>query len=590
MPDPTPPLSSGTPSDTPSPSHTPGGVIHTYQRYDPKSFPSPTSPPPDIASSAFEHMLEFGSLRDLTDEELANAVRIDPSQFPRLGPSLESLAAMLRERKRKILEAYEVDTVRDTAAKVFSQTARSIDPPKQFRDAFIKAVNEEQIHDLENLWYRQRNEQGEFSKSILRTISALTDKYQIDELSGNYDFTGRESLTIEEALAVKEELEQIDKLLEQLKQASETAQLGIIDMEQLSEFAQGDEMEDLNRLQQEIEEYIREAARNQGLEKSKEGFRLSPQAFRIFQRKLLSEIFSSLAAARSGRHTGSIVGEGAVELQRTKDYEFGDSIANVDVTQTVLNAVAQSARMDTPSASSLTRLVFDASHLSVHLTKNNPKCATMVLMDMSGSMRHGGQYINCKRMALALDGLIRTEYPGDFLGFVEMATFGKRRQVADLPALMPKPVTIHQPVVRLRADMSNPELSELQVPQHFTNIQHALSLARLTLRTQDTPNRQVILITDGLPTAHFEGKDLFLLYPPDPRTEEATMREAMLCSQESITINIFLLPSWSQSSEDIAFAHRMAQATSGRVFFTGGKDLDRFVLWDYVNNRRAIIG
>lgn len=590
MPDPTPPLSSGTPSDTPSPSHTPGGVIHTYQRYDPKSFPSPTSPPPDIASSAFEHMLEFGSLRDLTDEELANAVRIDPSQFPRLGPSLESLAAMLRERKRKILEAYEVDTVRDTAAKVFTQTARAIDPPKQFRDAFIKAVNEEQIHDLENLWYRQRNEQGEFSKSILRTISALTDKYQIDELSGNYDFTGRESLTIEEALAVKEELEQIDKLLEQLKQASETAQLGIIDMEQLSEFAQGDEMEDLNRLQQEIEEYIREAARNQGLEKSKEGFRLSPQAFRIFQRKLLSEIFSSLAAARSGRHTGSIVGEGAVELQRTKDYEFGDSIANVDVTQTVLNAVAQSARMDTPSASSLTRLVFDASHLSVHLTKNNPKCATMVLMDMSGSMRHGGQYINCKRMALALDGLIRTEYPGDFLGFVEMATFGKRRQVADLPALMPKPVTIHQPVVRLRADMSNPELSELQVPQHFTNIQHALSLARLTLRTQDTPNRQVILITDGLPTAHFEGKDLFLLYPPDPRTEEATMREAMLCSQESITINIFLLPSWSQSSEDIAFAHRMAQATSGRVFFTGGKDLDRFVLWDYVNNRRAIIG
>lgn len=585
------------PSETPPtapvsilPEHTPGGVIHTYQRYDPKSFPSPTSPPPDVASGAFEHMLEFGSLREFSDEELANAVRIDPSQFPRLGPSLESLSAMLRERKRKILETYEVDSVRETAARVFTQTARAVEPPKQFRDSFIKAVNEEQIHDLENLWYRQRNEQGDFSKSIMRTIGALTDKYQIDELSANYDFTGRESLTIQEALAVKEELEQIDKLLEQLKQAAETAQLGIIDMEQLSEFAQGEEMEDLNRLQQEIEEYIREAARNQGLEKSKEGFRLSPQAFRIFQRKLLSEIFSTLSAARSGRHTGAIVGEGAVELQRTKDYEFGDSIANVDVTQTVLNATAQSARLGTPSSDSPTRLVFDASHLSVHLTKNNPKCATMVLMDMSGSMRHGGQYINCKRMALALDGLIRTEYPGDFLGFIEMATFGKRRQVADLPALMPKPVTIHQPVVRLRADMSNPNLSELQVPQHFTNIQHALSLARLTLRTQDTPNRQAILITDGLPTAHFEGKDLFLLYPPDPRTEEATMREAMLCRQENITINIFLLPSWSQSSEDIAFAHRMAQATSGRVFFTGGKDLDRFVLWDYVSNRRAIIG
>jgi uncharacterized protein with von Willebrand factor type A (vWA) domain len=228
--------------------------------------------------------------------------------------------------------------------------------------------------------------------------------------------------------------------------------------------------------------------------------------------------------------------------------------------------------------------------LSIHLTKNNPRCASMVLMDMSGSMRYGGQYIQCKRMALALDGLIRSEYPGDFLGFVEMYTFAKRRTVGELPAMMPKMVTIHKPVVRLKADMSNPDISEMQVPQHFTNIQHALSTARQVLRAQDTPNRQVMLITDGLPTAHFEGKDLYLLYPADPRTEEATMREAMLCARDQITINIFLLPSWSQSSEDIAFAHRMAEATKGRVFFTGGKDLDRFVLWDYVKQRRAIIG
>jgi uncharacterized protein with von Willebrand factor type A (vWA) domain len=80
-----------------------------------------------------------------------------------------------------------------------------------------------------------------------------------------------------------------------------------------------------------------------------------------------------------------------------------------------------------------------------------------------------------------------------------------------------------------------------------------------------------------------------MLYPPDPRTEEATMREAVLCAREGITINIFLLPSWSQSSEDVAFAHRMAETTRGRVFFTGGRDLDRFVLWDYVSNRRRVI-
>ena len=100
------------------------------------------------------------------------------------------------------------------------------------------------------------------------------------------------------------------------------------------------------------------------------------------------------------------------------------------------------------------------------------------------------------------------------------------------------------------------------MPPHFTNIQHGLQLARQFLAAQDTPNRQMILITDGLPTAHFEGKYLYLLYPPDPRTEEATLREGQLCQREGITINIFLLPSWSQSSEDVQFAYRLAESTA----------------------------
>jgi uncharacterized protein with von Willebrand factor type A (vWA) domain len=130
----------------------------------------------------------------------------------------------------------------------------------------------------------------------------------------------------------------------------------------------------------------------------------------------------------------------------------------------------------------------------------------------------------------------------------------------------------------------------MDIPPHFTNIQHALQLSRRVLGAQDTPNRQVILITDGLPTAHLEAERLFLLYPPDPRTEAATLREARLCAREGITINVFLLPNWSQSSEDVQFAHRMVESTGGRVFFTGGRDLDRYVVWDYVQQRRRIIG
>jgi uncharacterized protein with von Willebrand factor type A (vWA) domain len=569
--------------------HSPlGGVVHTYQKYDPKHFPSPTVPPPDLASAAFEHMLMFGSMRRLSEEELARAVHLDPLMFPRLGPSLEALRAMLEERKRKILATYETDTVQGSAGAAFRDTAGAADVPKDSRKRFDEAVREEQLGDLERLWYQQKNEQGAFAKALMGLIRRLGDKYQVDELASKYAFTGRVGLTIPRALEVKEELEAIDRLLEQLREAAKNAQLAVIDMESLSEFAEPGDVENLNRLQEQIEDYLREQARSQGLEFTKEGYQLSPQAYRLFQRRLLQEIFSDLQAARSGRHSGPVTGEGAVEIEKTKPYEFGDAVAHMDVTQTVINAAAR--RAGSASDPARKSMSFSADDITIHHTRNTPKCATMVLMDMSGSMRYDGQYINVKRMALALDGLIRSEYPGDFLGFVEMYTFAKRRHVTELPAMLPKPVSIHAPAVRAKVDMSNPDVSELQIPQHFTNIQHALCVARQVLSAQDTPNRQVILITDGLPTAHFSGTELFLLYPPDPMTEQATMREAMLCKREGITINIFLLPNWGQGSEDVQFAHRLAETTQGRVFFTGGRDLDRYVVWDYVKQRRKIIG
>jgi uncharacterized protein with von Willebrand factor type A (vWA) domain len=144
-------------------------------------------------------------------------------------------------------------------------------------------------------------------------------------------------------------------------------------------------------------------------------------------------------------------------------------------------------------------------------------------------------------------------------------------------------------MVRLYVDMSDERVSEVDVPPHFTNIQHGLQMARRFLGAQDTPNRRVILITDGLPTAHFEENLLYLLYPPHERTEEATLREGKLCQREGITINIFLLPSWSQSREDVQFAYKLAESTAGKVFFTAGKNLDRYVVWDYLNRRREIV-
>jgi uncharacterized protein with von Willebrand factor type A (vWA) domain len=558
-------------------------VIHTYQKYDPQHFPSPTQPPPDLVAPAFEHLLQYGNYRPLTDAELARAIRLDPSQIAGLGPSLDALVALLLERKRKILEKYETQTVQNAARRAYEKAGRKVQLPGELRKPFKQAFESEQIYDLERLWYALGDDQSPPARQLVSLIDTLGEKYQVEELAAKYVFTGRTAMSVAEALTVKEELEKIDKLLKQLEEARKTAQIAIIDMDALAEFTEPGDLSKLEELQRMVENYVKEMAERQGLQRDQHGaFQLTPQAYRLFQGRLLERIFSNLQAARSGRHQGAIVGEGAVELQRTRQYEFGDSLTNMDIPQTFVNALLRTGG-EFP-------VRLKTEDIVVHRTRNTPKCATVVIMDMSGSMRYDGQYMNVKRMGLALDGLIRREYPGDFLSFFEMYSFAKACRPGEIIELMPKPVTLFDPLVRLKVDMSREDVSETQIPPHFTNLQHGLQLARQTLATQDTPNRQVIVITDGLPTAHFEGSWLYLLYPPDPRTERETLREAQRCHKQGITINLFLVPSWSQTEEDIRFAYRLAESTKGRVFFTAGRDLDRFVVWDYLQRKREILG
>jgi len=563
-----------------------GGIVHTYQKYDPARIPPPRPPAVDLVSPAMEHLLEFGSSDDLTEEQLAEAVILDPEQIKGLGPSLDSIKKRLEERRRKILERFETESVRKKARNMFRDAAQRAQPPAKQRDAFQKAVREEQLRQLERLWYGEDNDQSRFGSQLVALMDRLGDVYQVDELAAKWEFTGREKLSVPEAIEVKEELETIEDLLRQLEEARKNAKIGLIDMESLGQFVESGELDELDRLRQQVQDMIEQMAAQQGLERTKRGYQLTPQAMRIFQGKLLERIFSALDPSRTGRHQVNVQGDGAVELVPTRPYEFGDSVAHMDIPGSLVNCMLRTAGDPTAVGRPLRLSQRD---IEVHRTRNTPKCATTVVLDMSGSMRYGGLYVNVKRMALALQGLVQREYPGDFLQFIEMYSIAKPRPAGEVVTFLPKPVTIFDSVVRLRADMSDPAISESDLPPHFTNIQHALQLSRQHLARQDTPNKQVIIITDGLPTAHFEGSQLFLLYPPHPRTEEATIREAQACRREGITVNVFLLSGWSQSREDIQFAYRLAETAKGRVFFTAGRDLDRFVVWDYVSRRRSII-
>ena len=183
---------------------------------------------------------------------------------------------------------------------------------------------------------------------------------------------------------------------------------------------------------------------------------------------------------------------------------------------------------------------------------DSPKCATAVLLDNSGSMCDEEMYITVKRIGLALDGLIRREYPDDWLCFIEVYTFAKLLKASEVAALMPKKFTLYDPVVRLKVDMTDKRVIRSQIPPQFTNIQHGLSLPGDCCPARTRRNGRSFSLPTVCPRRHFEGKDLYMLHPPDPQTKEATFREGQICRREGITINTILLQPWWVSSEDCA--------------------------------------
>ena len=565
-----------------------GGVFHTYRGYDPATFPPPTAPPSDGLRGLGDEMMASGGRRRFTPEELAEAIRLPPEALAGLGPSIEAILARLESRRDKILATWNPAPTAADAAGAVDELARPILEDGTLDDGvrsrLTREIRERQIHGLERLWYLLDRDTPARGK-IPGIVQAMADQDRVEGLRDGWAFRGRRVPTIEEAFEIREELEAIDRLLEQLKEALRDAKPVIVDLEELREFVEEADLENFAEVRRRAEELLRQAAEREGLVQDEDGWSLGPSAMRKYQQALLASVFDSMQGGRHGRHDPVDHDEGVHELPSTRPWEFGDPLAGVDLPASILNCVAREAS----TGGDPSRPAIRGEDLEVHRTRATTKCATVVIMDMSGSMRWGGQYVACKKMAMALEGLVRREYPGDRLHFMEMYSVARVVPRGELMNLLPKPVTINDPVVRLRADMSDPDITEQDLPPHFTNIQHALRLARRLLANADTPNRQIVLITDGLPTAHFEDDDLFLLYPPDPRTEAATMREAALLGREGGVLNVFLVPSWSQNEEDVRFAHRLAESTSGRVVFTGGEDLDRFVIWDYLSKRRQVI-
>jgi uncharacterized protein with von Willebrand factor type A (vWA) domain len=219
----------------------------------------------------------------------------------------------------------------------------------------------------------------------------------------------------------------------------------------------------------------------------------------------------------------------------------------------------------------------------VYETEHQTRAATVVLIDMSGSMGRYGKYGMTKKVALALQAMVRAQYPTDSLEMVGFYTLASKMTERELLNSAPKPVGLFDPRVHLRISLDAPLPRQVQ---HFTNIDAGLKLARNMLGKQAAENKQIIVITDGEPTAHIEGREAVLIYPPAEKTAAATLAEARRCASAGIRVSSFALIEDYFYLGLVNFVEEMARVTQGVAAYCSADDLGKYVFDSFVGGRR----
>ena len=350
--------------------------------------------------------------------------------------------------------------------------------------------------------------------------------------------------------------------------------------EQLAEYLMqyGDHvLRDLDRFDDEDSPEIVQLLQQEGLiEKDEQGqYRIAPKGIRRIQEGALQELFQVFNRDAVGKHDTPQKGGGSVRLEGTKPYVYGDSLADLNLHETLKNALIRQGG-GTP-------IRLQQDDYVVHETEYQTRCSTVVLIDMSGSMARYGKYYMTKKVALALQAMVRAQYPQDSLqlvGFYTLANVLTERQLVNSA---PKPVGIFDSRVHLRLSLDAPLPSRVQ---HFTNIHAGLKLARSLLSRQGAANKQIIVITDGEPTAHIEGREAVLIYPPSEKTALHTLAEVRRCASAGIRVSSFALIEDYFYLGLVNFVEEMARVSQGVAAYCSADDLGKYVFDSFLGGRR----
>ncbi len=364
----------------------------------------------------------------------------------------------------------------------------------------------------------------------------------------SYDFSGFDPLGFADGSQMMKDLGQIDQLDRFLRQATAPQGLAEVDLDQVERLLGNDAAASLQRVSE-----LAKMLEEQGLIQGKEGrLELTPRGLRRLGQQALGDLFSSLSPDRLGTHDVESVGVGHERNYDTKPYEFGDPF-NLSIERTIGNAIRRTGG-GTP-----VRLTPD--DFEIERTERQVRSSTVLMLDLSLSMPMRDNFLPAKKVAMALHALISTQFPRDYLGIVSFSEVAKELKAADLP-----------------------EVSWDFV--YGTNMQHAFVLSRQMLARQ-TGTKQIIMITDGEPTAHLLSDGTpFFSYPPARETVEQTLAEVMRCTRAGITINTFML---DPDSGLRGFIERISAMNRGRAFFTTPQTLGDYVLVDFIEHKRKLL-
>ena len=413
---------------------------------------------------------------------------------------------------------------------------------------------------LRSLTPEQRAELESMTDALLRDdrlrwdlaqLAANMDALLPDGLGDRYRFEGDQPLGLEGALEQLGRLQALDTLEDQLGDVGSPDDLTAIDRGDVRELLGDDAVRDLDAL----DDLARRLEQAGYLTRDGRRLELTPRGTRRIGQKVLDDLFARLRKDAFGGHRLDRRGRGGERDETTKPYEFGDPF-HLDLQGTLFNALERGERPGADGGGPGMRLRPD--DFEVFRTEQMTRSATVLLVDMSRSMLLRGCFIAAKKVAVALDTLIRTQFPRDHLSVIGFAYYAREIRPGALAEL-----TWHG-------------------YEYGTNLQHALMLARRTLAREAGANKEIVVITDGEPTAHFEDGQVEFSYPPTRRTISETLREVNRCTREGITINTFMLERSRTLAEFVALMTRMNR---GRAFYATPEHLGEYVLVDFVDRR-----